>query len=95
MYFFAAYVGRRNNPEDTILQRHKSMDNVKMDLAVIGLGGVDWIGLDMDREKWRALVNAAMNVCLLQNARELPSGFTICGLSISLRLYRVSYIHCV
>jgi hypothetical protein len=27
-----------------------------------GLGGVDWIGLAQDRDKWRNLVNAVMNV---------------------------------
>jgi hypothetical protein len=29
-------------------------------LLEIGWGGVDWIGLDQDREKWRAFVNAVM-----------------------------------
>jgi hypothetical protein len=33
-----------------------------MDLGEIGWGGVDWIGLTQDRDKWRALVNAAMNL---------------------------------
>jgi hypothetical protein len=33
---------------------------VKMDLK-IGWGGVDWIGLAQDRDKWRALVNVVMN----------------------------------
>jgi hypothetical protein len=34
--------------------------NIKMDLLEIGWGGVDWIGLALDRDKWRALVNAVM-----------------------------------
>jgi hypothetical protein len=33
-----------------------------MDLGDIALGGVDWIGLAEDRCKWRALVNAIMNL---------------------------------
>jgi hypothetical protein len=33
-----------------------------MDLLEIGWGGVDWIGLTQDRDKWRALVNAVMNL---------------------------------
>jgi hypothetical protein len=33
-----------------------------MDLLEIGWGGLDWIGLDQDRDKWRALVNAVMNI---------------------------------
>jgi hypothetical protein len=31
-----------------------------MDILEIAWGGVDWIGLD--RDKWRALVNAVMNL---------------------------------
>jgi hypothetical protein len=43
------------------------VDNIKMDLLVIGWGGVDWIGLAQDRDKWRALVNAVMNHKMLGN----------------------------
>jgi hypothetical protein len=38
------------------------VDNIKMDLLEIGWGGVDWIGLAQDRDKWRALVNSVMNL---------------------------------
>jgi hypothetical protein len=38
------------------------VDNIKMDLEEIGLGGVDWIGVAQDRNKWRALVNAVMSL---------------------------------
>jgi hypothetical protein len=37
-------------------------DNIKMDLLEICWGGVDWIGLAQDRDKWRTLVNAVMNL---------------------------------
>jgi hypothetical protein len=33
-----------------------------MDFVVIDWGGVDWIGLAQDRDKWRALVNAIMHL---------------------------------
>jgi hypothetical protein len=36
--------------------------NIKMDLLEIGWGCVDWIDLAQDRDKWRALVNAVMNL---------------------------------
>jgi hypothetical protein len=38
------------------------VDNIKMDLVEIGWGGVDWIVLSQDRYRWRALVNAVMNL---------------------------------
>jgi hypothetical protein len=41
--------------------RSRWEDKIKMDLAEIGRGGVDWIGLAQDRDKWRALVNTGMN----------------------------------
>jgi hypothetical protein len=38
------------------------MDNIKMDLREIGWNGIDWIDLVQDRDQWRALVNASMNL---------------------------------
>jgi hypothetical protein len=42
--------------------RRRWVDNIKMDLLEIGWGGVDWIGLAQDKDRWRALVNAVMNL---------------------------------
>ena len=42
--------------------RRRWEDNIKMDLQEVGCGGVDWIELAQDRDRWRALVNAVMNL---------------------------------
>jgi hypothetical protein len=38
---------------------------IKIDLSEIGLGGVEWIYLAQDRDRWRAVVNAVMNLRVL------------------------------
>jgi hypothetical protein len=42
--------------------RRRWIDNIKMDLLETGVNVVDWIGLAQDRYRWRALVNALMNL---------------------------------
>jgi hypothetical protein len=44
--------------------RRRWVDNIKMDLLLMGWGDVDWIGLAQDRDKLRALVNGVMNLQL-------------------------------
>ena len=41
--------------------RRRWEDNIKMDLEEVGCGGMGWIELAQDRDRWRALVNAVMN----------------------------------
>jgi hypothetical protein len=42
--------------------RRRWKDIIKMDLQGIGSGGIDWIELAQDRDRWRALVNVEMNL---------------------------------
>jgi hypothetical protein len=42
--------------------RRRWEDNIKMDLQEMGCGGMDWIELAHDRDRWRTLVNAVMNL---------------------------------
>jgi hypothetical protein len=42
--------------------KRRWVNNIKIDLLEIGWGGVDWIGLAEDRDKWRALMNAVVNL---------------------------------
>jgi hypothetical protein len=42
--------------------RRRWKDNIKKDLREVGCGFVDWIRLAQDRDRWRALVSAVMNL---------------------------------
>jgi hypothetical protein len=36
--------------------------NIKMGIQEVGCGGMDWIGLAQNRDRWRAVMNAVMNL---------------------------------
>jgi len=42
--------------------RRRWVDNIRMDLQEVGCGCMDWIGLAQDRDRWRTLVSAVMNL---------------------------------
>jgi len=46
----------------TVYTQRKWEDNIKMDLREVGCGGMDWIDLAQDRDRWRSLANAVINL---------------------------------
>jgi hypothetical protein len=57
-----ALVGKPEGRRPLGRPRRRWEDNIKMDLREVGWGGMDWINLAQDRDRWRALVNAVMNL---------------------------------
>jgi len=45
--------------------RRRWVDNIRTDLREVGCGYMDWIGLAQDRDRWRTLVSAVMNLRVL------------------------------
>jgi hypothetical protein len=60
--FHLFFLGKPEGKRPLGRPRRRQVDNTKLDLLEIGWGGADWIGLAQDRNKWRALVNAVMNL---------------------------------
>jgi hypothetical protein len=61
-------VGKPKKKRPLEIHRRRWEDNIKMGLQDVGCGGMDWIELAQDRDTWRALVNAVMNLRFPSNA---------------------------
>jgi hypothetical protein len=72
-------VGKPKGKRPLERPRCKWIDNIKMDLREIEWSGIYWIGLAHDRDKWRALVNTAMNLRVPYNAGKFLNKCTIGG----------------
>jgi hypothetical protein len=55
-------VGRPEGRRPLGRPRRRWEDNIKMDLQDVGWLGMNWIELAQDRDRWRALVTAVMNL---------------------------------
>ena len=59
---YRVLVGKPEGKRPLGRPRRRWVDNIRMDLQEVGCGYVDWIGLAQDRDGWRKLVSAVMNL---------------------------------
>jgi len=59
---YKVLVGKPDGKKPLGRPKHRWEDNIKMDLQEVGCEGMDLIDVAQDRERWRALVNAVMNL---------------------------------
>jgi len=61
-WVYRVLVGKPKGKRPLGRRRRRWVDNIRTDLQEVGCGYMDWIGLDKDRESWRTLVSAVMNL---------------------------------
>jgi hypothetical protein len=59
---YRVVVGKPEGKRPLGRPRRSWNDNIRMDLQEVGVGGAHWVGLAQDRDRWRAIVNAVMNL---------------------------------
>jgi len=59
---YRVLVGKPEGKRPLGRPRRRWKDNIKMDLQEVGCGGMNWIEVAQNRGRWRALVNAVMNL---------------------------------
>jgi len=59
---YRVLVGKPEGKRPVGIPRRRWGDNIRMDLQGMGYGYLDWIGLAQDRNRWRTLVSAVMNL---------------------------------
>ena len=65
---YRVLVGKPEGKRPLVRPRRRWEDNIMMDLQEVGCGDMDWNELVQDRDRWRALVNAVMNLQVQENA---------------------------
>ena len=61
-WVYRVLVGKPERRRPLGRPRSRWVDNNRMDLQEVGCGYMDWIGLAQDRDRWRTLVSAVMNI---------------------------------
>jgi hypothetical protein len=59
---YRVLVGKPEGKRPFERPRRRWEENINTDLKVVECGGMDWIDLSQDRDRWRALVNAVMKL---------------------------------
>ena len=59
---YRVLVGKPEGKRPLGRPRRRWVDNIRMDFQEVGCGHMNWIGLAQDRDRWRALVSAVMNL---------------------------------
>jgi len=62
MGMYRVLVGKLEGKRPLKKPRRRWVDNISTDLQEVGCGYMDWIGLAQDRDSWRTLVSAVMNL---------------------------------
>ena len=70
---YRVLVGKPEGKRPLGRPRRRWEDNNKIDLQGVGCGGMDWMELAQDRDRWWVLVNAVMNLQVPQNAGNLTN----------------------
>ena len=59
---YRVLVGKPEGKRSLARPRRRWVDNIRMDLQEVGGGYMNWSGLAQDRDRWRMLVSAVMNL---------------------------------
>ena len=59
---YKVLVGKPEGKRPLGRPRHRWEDNIKMDFQEVECGGIDWITLVQDRDRWQELLNAVTNL---------------------------------